>query len=44
MAEGAGGGKLLRWLRGLKGIGFMALWGFGAKCVTEWMEWMGDTP
>ena len=28
------------------GIGYMALWGFGAKCVTGWsgVEWMGDTP
>ena len=25
------------------GIGYMALWGFGAKCLTGWvMEWMGD--
>ena len=22
------------------GIGFMALWGFAAKCRMEWMEWM----
>ena len=26
------------------GIGFMALWGFGAKSVTGWMKWMRDTP
>ena len=25
------------------GIGYMALWGFGAKCLSGWMEWM-DTP
>ena len=27
------------------GIGYMALWGFGAKCLTGWsgVEWM-DTP
>ena len=25
------------------GIGYIALWGFGAKSGTGWMEWM-DTP
>ena len=27
------------------GIGYMALWGLGAKCLSGWMEWSGvDTP
>ena len=27
------------------GIGYIALWGFGAKSGTGWMEWSGvDTP
>ena len=24
----------------IMGIGYMALWGFAAKCRMEWMEWM----
>ena len=27
------------------GIGYIALWGFGAKCLTGWSGWSGlDTP
>ena len=26
------------------GIGYMALWSFGAKCLSGWMEWMEWIP
>ena len=42
-AQGAEGAAIYLMLDGqdTTGIGYMALWGFGAKCLSGWMEWSG---